>query len=95
MFEAAFLLEPRVDSSVRTERAPSSANASIANGEMHLEGFVGSLNGEINLREKISGTVENAKELGEQLAQNLIVKGANEILEETREKVEDLAESVI
>jgi hydroxymethylbilane synthase len=76
-------------------QVPIGANAVIQNDEIHLEGFVGSLNGKTNLREKISGKKENAKELGERLAQNLIEKGANEILERTREKVENLEEEVL
>lgn len=76
-------------------QVPIGANAVIANGEIHLEGFVGSLNGKTNLREKLSGSRNDAKSLGEKLAQSLIEKGANEILEHTREKVERSKEEVI
>lgn len=76
-------------------QVPIGANATLEKNEIYLEGFVGSLDGKTNLREKISGAKENAKKLGEQLAQNLIAKGANEILEQTREKVENSAEKVI
>ncbi len=74
---------------------PIGANATLQNGEIHLEGMVGSLNGTVNWRENISGAQENAKELGERLAQILIGKGANELLEKTREKVEKMTEAVI
>lgn len=76
-------------------QVPIGANASIQNDEIHLEGFVGSLNGKINWREKISGAREKAKDLGENLAQSLIAKGANEVLENTRERVEISEEEVI
>ena len=76
-------------------QVPIGANAVLSGGEMHLEGMVGNLNGTINLREKISGARENAKSLGEKLAGILIEKGANELLERTREKVEQMPEEVI
>ncbi len=76
-------------------QVPIGANAVIENDKIHLEGLVGSLNGKVNLREKISGSRGDAKDLGEKLAQNLIKKGANEILERTREKVEENDEEVI
>lgn len=76
-------------------QVPIGANAVVQNDEIHLEGFVGSLNGKINWREKISGTREKAKDLGENLAQSLIAKGANKVLENTRERVEVSEEEVI
>ncbi len=76
-------------------QVPIGANAISVKDEIHLEGFVGSLNGKTNLREKISGATEDAKNLGEKLARNLIAKGANEVLEQTRERVENIEESVI
>ena len=76
-------------------QVPIGANATLKNGEIHLEGMVGNLNGTINWREKIVGSIENAEKLGKRLAQTLIKKGANELLETTREKVENTAEEVI
>ena len=76
-------------------QVPIGANAVLVNDEIYLEGMVGDLNGAINLREKISGAKSQAKDLGERLAQNLIKKGANKLLEATREKVEKMAEKVI
>lgn len=76
-------------------QVPIGAHAVVQNKEIHLEGLVGSLNGEINLREKIEGPVAKASELGEILAERLIKKGADEILERTREAVENSAEDVI
>jgi hydroxymethylbilane synthase len=76
-------------------QVPIGANATIENGEIHLEGMVGNLNGSINWREKIVGGMSDAENLGERLAQILIEKGANELLEQTREKVENTVEEVI
>lgn len=76
-------------------QVPIGANAIIENDEIKLEGFIGSLNGKINWREKISGARGDAKDLGEKLAQSLIAKGANEVLENTRERVETFEEEVI
>ena len=76
-------------------QVPIGAHALIKNGEIILEGLVGSLNGKINLRGKIVGAKTDAKSLGEKLARILIEKGANEILERTREKVENSANEVI
>ena len=76
-------------------QVPIGANAVIENNTIQLEGMVGNLNGSVNLREKISGEKSKAANLGIKLAQNLIKKGANEILERTRKKVENIEEEVI
>ena len=76
-------------------QVPIGANATLENGEIYLEGMVGNLNGTINWREKISGAKDDAEDLGERLARILIAKGANELLEQTREKVENSEETVL
>ncbi len=76
-------------------QVPIGANAVLKDDKIQLEGMVGSLNGKLNLREKITGEKSEAENLGKKLAQNLIEKGANEILEETRQKVEKTEENVI
>jgi hydroxymethylbilane synthase len=76
-------------------QVPIGANAVIKDGEIHLEGMVGNLNGSINWREKIIGAAGDAENLGKRLANSLIDKGANELLEKTRERVENTAEEVI
>lgn len=76
-------------------QVPIGANSVIENDRIHLSGFVGSLNGKTNLREKITGQMSEAENLGKDLAQILIQRGANEILEETREKVENKEETVV
>lgn len=76
-------------------QVPIGANAFIKNDKIELEGFVGSLDGIANLREKISGEKSEAENLGKQLAQILIEKGASKILEFTRESVENSTGKVI
>lgn len=76
-------------------QVPIGANAMIEKGVIRLEGMVGNLDGSINMREKISGEKRDAAMLGERLARTLIEKGANEILENTRERVENRSEEVI
>ncbi len=71
-------------------QVPIGANAVFENDKIHLEGMVGSLNGSINWREKISGANQRRKIWASNLAQILIEKGANELLEITREKVEKM-----
>ncbi len=76
-------------------QVPIGANAAIIDEKICLEGFVGSLNGKTNLRDRIIGEIDDALNLGELLADNLIRRGANEILEQTREKVENSQQEVI
>jgi hydroxymethylbilane synthase len=76
-------------------QVPIGANAILNDDKIQLEGFVGSLDGRQNLREIITGEKSDAEDLGKNLAQILIERGANEILERTREKVEKTEEEVI
>ena len=57
--------------------------------------MAGNLDGSVNLREKISGAKTGAENLGERLAEILIERGANRLLEQTRETVEKIDEPVI
>lgn len=76
-------------------QVPIGAHAVLQNEKIVLEGMVGSLDGSINLREKISGKKTEAANLGINLARILIEKGAGEILENTRQTVEKIKEEVI
>lgn len=76
-------------------QVPIGANAILENDEIRLEGMVGNLDGSINWREKIVGAKKDAEDLGISLAQTLIGKGANRLLERTRETVEKTVEKVI
>ncbi|MDQ3798112.1 MAG: hydroxymethylbilane synthase [Acidobacteriota bacterium] len=76
-------------------QVPIGAYASLKDDKIYLEGMAGNLDGSVNLRDAISGEKENAAELGRQLAQNLIARGASGLLERTRETVEKTEEAVI
>jgi hydroxymethylbilane synthase len=76
-------------------QVPIGANAFMKNDQIHLEGMVGNLDGSINLRDSISGDKTDAAALGKRLAESLIEKGANKLLEMTRETVERTEEKVI
>ena len=78
---------------VRAERAflkkleggcqvPIGAYAQFKNGEVFIEGLVGSIDGKILLKDKLHGKPEDAESLGTALAENLLAKGAKEILDE-------------
>ncbi len=78
---------------VRAERAflkkleggcqvPIAAYAQLKDGEVYIEGLVGSIDGKTLLKESLSGKPENAETLGTTLAENLLAKGAKEILDE-------------
>ena len=65
-------------------QVPVGAYTSVKNGIIMLTGFVSSLDGTNYLKQCMSGPNVKAKELGEDLAQILIERGANEILNEVR-----------
>jgi hydroxymethylbilane synthase len=78
---------------VRAERAflkkleggcqvPIAAYAQLKDGEIVIEGLVGSIDGKILLKDNLRGSPENAESLGTELAENLLSKGAKEILDE-------------
>lgn len=76
-------------------QVPVGANAILQNDKIHLEGMAGNLDGSVNLRGEISGEKENAENLGKELAEILIEKGANRLLEMTRQAIENIEERVI
>jgi hydroxymethylbilane synthase len=76
-------------------QVPIGAYAFLKNDRIFLEAMAGNLDGSVNLRDSISGEKENAARLGEQLARNLIARGADKLLERTRETVEKTKETVI
>jgi len=76
---------------VRAERAfnshleggcqvPIAAYATLKNGQLQLEGRVGSVDGLILLSSQVSGQPEHAEQLGIELAENLLSQGAGELL---------------
>lgn len=76
-------------------QVPIGANARLEDDKIHLEGMVGNLDGSVNLRDSISGDKKYAADLGKRLAEILIEKGANKLLEMTRKTVENTKEAVI
>jgi hydroxymethylbilane synthase len=67
-------------------QVPIGAFASLDGESVMLEGMVGSLDGTVVFRERISGRAERAEELGTKLADSLIKLGAREVLDNTREQ---------
>ena len=85
------LLHRETDVCVRAERAfnayleggcqvPIAGHATLIEAQLHIEGRVGSLDGATLLKAKLSGTPEQAVELGEMLAQKLVEQGAGDLL---------------
>jgi hydroxymethylbilane synthase len=77
--------------SVKAERAflhqleggcqvPIAAYATVSNHTIHLTGMVAGLNGQPLLRDEISAQTDQADTLGKTLANNLLERGAKEIL---------------
>jgi hydroxymethylbilane synthase len=70
-------------------QVPIGAYAEIDGGEIFLRGFVGSLNGAVIIRDSLRGEADklnDARTLGESLAEKVLQKGAAQILNEAREK---------
>lgn len=59
---------------------PLGAYAEKHGDEIHIKGFVASIDGREILREKLIGNPQNPEALGQQLAAKLIAKGADRIL---------------
>lgn len=67
-------------------QVPLGAWARIERDELVLEACVCSLNGQQYVRQRLTGSKENAAELGQQMAQLLINAGAQPILEEAGQR---------
>lgn len=87
------LNDPRTQARVLAERAmnrrlgggcqvPIAGYAELDQGVIVMQGLVGSTDGKQIIRGNISGYPENAEELGTALADDLLSRGAGEILEE-------------
>lgn len=85
------LLHDETDICVRAERAfnayleggcqvPIAGYASLSQGQLHIEGRVGSVDGATLLKVELKGTPEQAEQLGEKLAQKLLEQGAGDLL---------------
>lgn len=65
-------------------QVPIAAFAKVDNNELHLQGLVASLDGNVVYKSSITGDASQAKELGISLAQELIDKGAFTILQDIK-----------
>ncbi|UIJ75485.1 MULTISPECIES: hydroxymethylbilane synthase [unclassified Acinetobacter] len=85
------LMHTETNACVRAERAfnayleggcqvPIAGYATLENGQIHLEGRVGSVDGQTLLKAQQVGFPEQAEQLGVKLAQDLLAQGAGEIL---------------
>ena len=63
-------------------QVPIAAYARLKDGEVVIEGLVGSIDGKILLKDTLRGSPEDAESLGTELAENLLSKGAKKILDE-------------
>lgn len=61
-------------------QVPIAGYAILKDGQLHMEGRVGSVDGHTLLKANIQGDPQQAIALGEQLAQNLLAQGAGELL---------------
>lgn len=61
-------------------QVPIACFAELDNGQIHLRGLVGSVDGATILRDEIHGAAEKAEQLGVALADRLLEQGAGEIL---------------
>lgn len=86
------LLHMETDVCVRAERAfnralqggcqvPIAGFATLQQGQLHIEGRVGSVDGKVLLTAQRQGSPQQAELLGEQLAQDLLAQGAGELLQ--------------
>lgn len=76
-------------------QVPIGGFAFLENDRICLSGFTGSLDGEIALRESITGNRADAVNLGRELGQRMIANGANRLLEFTRSVMQKTPEKVI
>ncbi len=85
------LLHTETDVCVRAERAfnayleggcqvPIAGYATLQDGKIHIEGRVGSVDGQTLLRAELTDEAHNAQQLGENLARNLLEQGAGDLL---------------
>ena len=76
-------------------QVPIGAHATLGNEMVVLEGLVGSLDGKVIYRETIKGKPEEADQIGIRLAEILIEKGADRLLEESRDQPATAAGTVM
>jgi hydroxymethylbilane synthase len=63
-------------------QVPIAGHATVEDGRVRLDGLVASLDGRRLIRETVQGPSQDAAQLGEQLAETLLARGAGDILRE-------------
>lgn len=69
-------------------QVPIGALATVADGELSVDGFVADLEGRAYLRDRIVGPADEAAALGDALARRLIHAGADGLLDEVRAMID-------
>jgi hydroxymethylbilane synthase len=67
-------------------QVPIGAHAALDGDVVSLEGMVGSLDGAVIFRERVTGRPDDAESIGTELANSLIGQGARDLLETARER---------
>jgi len=67
-------------------QVPIAAFARIIDSTLHIDGLVGTIDGQRLIRHHLEGTIDQAESLGTELAEILLKKGAKEILGEVYQK---------
>lgn len=67
---------------------PIGALGHVADGSLHLEGSVASIDGSVLIRDKVSGTAAFPAEIGRLLAEKLLQQGARQILNQVRREID-------
>jgi hydroxymethylbilane synthase len=62
-------------------QVPIGGFAQLQGGKLHMRGLVGSPDGQILIRAEYTGNSDQAEELGRQVAEQLLAKGADKILQ--------------
>ena len=76
-------------------QVPIGAYAALNGQQLTLEGRVGSLDGTVLFRESMMGTASDAESIGMNLANSLIEKGVQELLDDIRTETESSTKAAI
>lgn len=63
-------------------QVPIAAHATLIDGQLSLEGLVASVDGKTIIRDRVQGRRQEARTLGVELAERLLARGADRILQE-------------
>ena len=93
----AFFNHPATAYAVRAERAllkrceggcqvPIAAHGTVSGNDLHLVGFIASVDGSRSVRGEIDGPADQCEQLGRELADRLLLQGGKVILEEVYQR---------